>query len=261
MSEERLESSGSPPTEEVQPDDELLFRRKHLYSALLPLAFVAGLATGFLFWGRASTTAEGRAALGASEEDRETDQPAPIGPQPPQAANDQGSVRLEVSVDDDPSRGPEDAPITIVEFSDFACQFCQRFHQETFQDLLDAYPDKILFVYRDFPVVGGFEAAQAAECADEQGLFWEYHDLLFSGARGLNRSAYEQYAEELDLDIEEFSACLDEERYASEVSEDANYAVSLGANGTPTFFINGIPLVGAQPLGNFKQVIDRELAQ
>lgn len=168
-------------------------------------------------------------------------------------------MRLDVSVDDDPALGPDDAPITIIEFSDFACQFCRRFHQETFQLLMDAYPGQIRFVYRDFPVVGGFEAAQAAECADEQGFFWEYHDLLFTGTQGLSRSAYEQYAEDLGMDTDVFTTCLDEERYKSEVTNDANYASSLGISGTPTFFINGIPLVGAQPLGNFKQVIDGEL--
>jgi protein-disulfide isomerase len=258
MSEETSSPRGQDELEEHR-EDELRFRRSHLYAALLPLAFVVGLATGFLFWGR-STTAAGDPALQNPTAGEQADVQPPVeGPQPPPAAGSQEIVRLDVSVDDDPALGPHDAPITIIEFSDFACQYCRRFHQETFQLLMDAYPDQIRFVYRDFPVVGGFDAAQAAECADEQGFFWEYHDLLFTGTQGLSRTAYEQYAQDLGMDSEEFTTCLDEERFDSEVTDDANYAASLGANGTPTFFINGIPLVGAQPLGNFKQIIDREL--
>jgi protein-disulfide isomerase len=258
MSEE-MKSSGTQDEAKERHEQELRFRRSHVYAALLPLAFVVGLATGFLFWGRSSSPAGERALQAPPSGEQAENQPPIEGPQPPPAPGSQEVMRLDVSVDDDPALGPDDAPITIIEFSDFACQFCRRFHQETFQLLMDAYPGQIRFVYRDFPVVGGFEAAQAAECADEQGFFWEYHDLLFTGTQGLSRGAYEQYAEDLGMDTDVFTTCLDEERYKSEVTNDANYASSLGISGTPTFFINGIPLVGAQPLGNFKQVIDGEL--
>lgn len=233
-------------TDEMEQEQPYIkFRRSHLYTFLLPLAFVVGLASGYLFWGRDGGTSAAAAQPGNTD---------------PSEAQDTGQpTRFDIELDDDPAIGPEDAPIVIVEFSDFRCPYCRRFHEDTFPALLAAYPDQILFVYRDFPVVGGTEAALASECADEQGAYWDYHDLLFSGGLELGTNAYLTYAEDLDLDMDEFNACMDEERYADEVEADARYAAGLGANGTPTFFINGIPLVGAQPLINFQQIIDAEL--
>ena len=217
----------------------ITFRRTYLYAAMLPVAFVTGLAVGFLAWGR--------------------NQPAATAGAQPVAAASQD--RVEVDLDDDPALGPLDAPITIVEFSDFNCPYCQRFHQQTFRSLLDSYPDQIHFVYRDYPITTqeSFIAAQAAECANEQGEYWAYHDALFSGQYELGATAYRLYAEQVSLDADALLACIDEGRYAEEVQADARYAASLGVSGTPTFFINGIPLVGAQPLSRFTQVIDEEL--
>ncbi|MGD8822677.1 MAG: DsbA family protein [Anaerolineales bacterium] len=244
---EQTEIQTNSPTDNVNQDF-VRMKRSHLYAMLLPLAFVAGLASGFIFWGRDDEAARTAANNGGVE-------PAVV-----QETNQQGQpARFDIDLDDDPALGPEDAPIVIVEFSDFRCPYCRRFHEETFPALMEAYPDQIKFVYRDFPVVGGVEASQASECADEQDAFWEYHDLLFSGGLELGTNAYLTYAEDLGLDMDEFNACMDEERYADEVEADARYAASLGANGTPTFFINGIPLVGAQPLVNFQQIIDAEL--
>jgi protein-disulfide isomerase len=211
---------------------------------MLPIAFVTGLAVGFLAWGRPGATPTPARESLAGLPTTPTDGP-----------------RMNVSVDDDPAIGPVDAPITIVEFSDFNCPYCQRFQQQTFQPLLDAFPDQIRFVYRDFPITSqdSFYAAQAAECAGDQDAYWEYHDALFSGVHGLGNSAYRQYAEELGLDADALMACVDEGRYAEEVQADAQDASSLGVSGTPTFFINGIPMVGAQPLSRFTQVIDAEL--
>jgi protein-disulfide isomerase len=221
------------------PSDVLRFRRSHVYAALLPLTFVVGLATGFLFWGR------------------ETQSP----PAPVPAAAAQAPTRLEVSVDDDPSLGPADAPITIVEFSDFNCPYCGKWHVETFQPLLAAYPGQIRFVYRDFPITSAesLVAAQAAHCADDQDAYWAFHDALLSGELDLGRQAYEEYATRLGLNVEALLACIDSEKYRDEVEADARYAASLGASGTPTFFINGLPLVGAQPLAQFQAIIDKEL--
>jgi protein-disulfide isomerase len=234
----------------------LQFKRSNLYAALLPLAFVTGLAAGYVFWGRNQETNSPVVQLAAPAPlEAQNDQPA----QPDLRAL-QGQIRLEVDEDDDPALGPEDAPITIIEFSDFRCPFCQRFRLETLTPLLEAYPDQIRFIYRDFPVVGGFEAALASECAHEQDAYWAYHDLLFSGEfEDLTSEAYLAYAARLELDLDSFSSCLDEERYTAEVENDARYAAELGVTGTPTFFINGIPLVGAQPLQVFAQIIDAEL--
>lgn len=218
------------------------FKRSHVYATLMPLAFVAGIALGYLFWGRSQPVVQQAAA-------------APRQPSAPQ--------RIEVEVDDDPFQGPTNAPITIVEFSDYNCPYCQRFHQNTFPALMEAYQGKIRFVYRDFPVVGGGatgkRAAVAANCAKEQGKFWEYHDALFSDRYSLDRDGLEGYAGEINLDMDTFVECLDSNRYDQEVENDLRYAANLGVSGTPTFFINGIPVVGAQPLSRFQEIIDSEL--
>lgn len=219
-------------------DGLIRIRRSHLYSFLIPLAFVTGLAAGYVVWGRGS-------------------QSTPV----TQPAAGQQQARFDVSTDDDPALGPPDAPITIVEFSDFNCPYCRRFRQTTFDELMAAYPDQIRFVYRDYPILSqeSFLAAQAAECADEQGAFWEYHDELFSGRLELGPLAYREYATGLGLDVEGLMACVESGELADEVQADARYASGLGITGTPTFFINGIPLVGAQPLAEFTRLIEQEL--
>jgi protein-disulfide isomerase len=234
-----------PPNAESSDGDLLRIPRRPLYALIIPLTFVTGLAVGYIFWGRPG------AAPAASTEPVAA-APVPLEP---------GEMRFDIDLDDDPSLGPVDAPITIVEFSDFNCPYCRRFHTETFPSLLAAYPDQIHFVYRDFPVVGGFEAAQAAECANLQGDFWPFHDLLLSGDQpALNSDAYSVYASELGLDVQDLLDCVESGQFTAEVEADARYASGLGVTGTPTFFINGIPLVGAQPIQAFQQIIDRELA-
>lgn len=232
-----------PPTGSSQaaPESELRFRRRHVYAALIPLAFVAGLATGFLFWGRVASGGAPSAAAGPTA--------------------DASPTRLNVSTDDDPSIGPANAPITIVEFSDFNCPYCKKWQRETLYPLLAAYPDQIRFVYRDFPITSqeSVTAAQAADCAGEQGAFWKFHDALLGGEYSLGSDAYRAYAQELALNVDALESCVASGKYAQEVEADARYAAGLGVTGTPTFFVNGLPIVGAQPLASFKQVIDAEL--
>lgn len=257
MSENEISPIEAVEEEILEADSNVFqFKRRNLYAALLPLAFVTGLAAGYVFWGRGQETIPSVAQPAApAVADGLVGQPVQ-----PDLRDVQGQVRLEVEEDDDPARGPADAPITMIEFSDFRCPFCKRFFTETLTPLLEAYPDQIRFIYRDFPVVGGFEAALASECAHEQDAYWAYHDLLFSGEfEELTSEAYLAYAERLALDLDSFSSCLQEERYTEEVENDARYAAGLGVTGTPTFFINGIPLVGAQPLEIFTQLIDAEL--
>lgn len=239
----------NPQGFEIQPtgpgpapqETELRFRRRHVYAALLPLAFVAGLATGFLFWGR---VAPGSAPSAAA-----------------QPTADGTPTRLTVSTDDDPSLGPADAPITIVEFSDFNCPYCKKWQRETLYPLLAAYPGRIRFVYRDFPITSQDSAiaAQAADCAGEQGAYWKFHDALLGGEYSLGSDAYRAYAQELGLNVDALESCVASGKYAQEVEADARYAAGLGVTGTPTFFVNGLPIVGAQPLASFRQVIDAEL--
>lgn len=169
----------------------------------------------------------------------------------------------DVSVDDDPGLGPEDAPIVIVEFSDFRCGFCARFHNDTFKTIMAQYEGQIRFVYRDFPVVGGEQAALAGECVHDQGetLFWDYHDLLFANQQSISDpAALTELASTLDLDIDAFETCLADATHAGEIQIDVNDGLAAGVRGTPAFFINGRAVVGAQPLAVFQQIIDEELA-
>ncbi|MBN2469909.1 MAG: DsbA family protein [Anaerolineae bacterium] len=169
----------------------------------------------------------------------------------------------DINVDDDPAFGPEDAPIVIVEFSDFRCGFCARFHTQTFETLKTQYEGQIRFVYRDFPVVGGEQAALAAECVHDQGedLFWDYHDLLFQNQQSVaDPAALSELASRLDLNQDTFETCLAEETHRAEIENDFAEGLSYGVRGTPAFFINGRAVVGAQPLATFQQIIDEELA-
>jgi protein-disulfide isomerase len=172
--------------------------------------------------------------------------------------------RYDVPTAGNPSIGPENAPITLIEFSDYQCPYCESWYQEVYSRLLTDYKGKIRFVYRDFPLSSihpeAQPAAEAANCAGEQNAYWQYHDALFGRKNGLGAAAYTQYASDLGLNVEQFKTCVSEHRYKSEVEADFNFASSLGVSSTPTFFLNGMVIVGAQPYEVFKQVIDKELA-
>jgi len=202
----------------------------------IPLAFFLGLGGGYLLWGSSNST----------------------------VATDTAQVRrVDISTDDDPSIGPANAPVTIIEFSDYQCPYCQIWYQQVYQQLVASYPKQIRFVYRDLPLPGHPEAipaAQAANCAGEQNAYWKFHDALFEQKYGLNRAAYERYAADLGLDTKAFTACLDSQRYIEEIQADATDATRVGISGTPSFVINGRILIGALPFSEFKKVIDEELA-
>jgi protein-disulfide isomerase len=174
-----------------------------------------------------------------------------------------GGNRINVSVDDDPSIGSEDAKVVIVEFSDYTCPYCAKFANEVEDKLLENYGDKIRFVYRDFPVHGdiAYKGAEAANCAGEQGKYWEFHRILYQNQREWmsNTSMLYSYAEQLGLNVTAFKACLDSGKYKSEVDKDLQDGRSYGVTGTPTFFINGKKVVGYMPYEEFAKLIDQEL--
>ena len=177
----------------------------------------------------------------------------------------QPSINAADLVDDDPSLGRTDAPLTIVEFSDFQCPFCERFHSQTFPLIKQQYIDtgKVRFVYRDFPL--GFHpnaepAALVAECADEQGKFWEFHDKIFENQETLSDAMYRIWAQELGLNTEQFNSCLDSGKYRAEVQKDLADGTAAGIGGTPGFFVGEVPISGAQPFSVFQQVIDAQLS-
>ncbi len=128
---------------------------------------------------------------------------------------------------------------------------------------MEAYPGKIRVVFRDFPLTtihpNAEPAAEAAQCANEQNAFWAFHDKLFSSA-DLGDAVYQQYAQDLGLNMTQFNDCYTSHKYQAAIQADSDFAVNLGVNSTPTFFINGVPIVGAQPIDAFKQLIDKELA-
>jgi protein-disulfide isomerase len=169
-----------------------------------------------------------------------------------------------VSVDDDPAWGPVDAPVTIVEFSDYQCPYCKQFYDQTLPQIKEAYEGQLRFVYRDFPLVAihphAQKAAEASECADDQGRFWDYHDLLWANQQALDVASLKAYAAQLGLDTATFGDCLDSGKNAQEVQKDYSEGVSYGVPGTPTFFINDLELLGAQPFSSFQTIIDGLLA-
>jgi protein-disulfide isomerase len=162
-----------------------------------------------------------------------------------------------------PSRGPDDAPITIIEFSDYQCPFCRR-AEPTVKQVLDQYEGKVRFVFRHFPLdrihPQARTASEAAACAAEQGKFWEYHAELFSGDGQLDRPVLDAAAEKTGLDGAAFKTCLDGRKTQALVEADVKAGEEAGVSGTPAFFINGIPLRGALPFEEFQKVIDEELA-
>ncbi len=154
--------------------------------------------------------------------------------------------------------GNENSKVTIVEFSDFECPFCGRVNP-TIQSLIQEYGDNLRVAYKHFPLSfhpNAEPAANASECAAEQGKFKEYHDVLFVNQTALSTSDLKKYAVDIGLNAEQFNGCLDSSKYASKVSAQFSEGSQVGVSGTPTFFINGTRLVGAQPLSNFKAVID-----
>lgn len=172
--------------------------------------------------------------------------------------------RAEISVEGAPSRGPDAAPVTVVEFEDFQCPFCKK-AQATLSEILSRYPDKVKLVHFDFPLdslhPGSRKAHEAARCAREQGKFWDYQGKLYANPPNASLEELKAYAQQVGLNPEAFDRCVTSGKYRGAVQKDVDEGMRLGVNGTPAFFINGRMLWGAQPLENFIRVIDEELAR
>jgi protein-disulfide isomerase len=171
--------------------------------------------------------------------------------------------RVAVSDAGRPSKGPSNAPVQIIEFSDFECPFCFRANP-TVAQVMSTYGDRVRLVYRHLPLPNhpnARPAAEAAACANDQGRFWDYHDRLFANQSKLAVPDLKQHATDLGLDMAKFVTCLDSRSFQKDVDADMDAAQMLGVSGTPHFFINGRALSGAQPFEAFKAVIDEELAR
>lgn len=171
------------------------------------------------------------------------------------------NTKLEITKSDH-IRGNPEAVVTIVEFSDFQCPFCQRFHP-TVQQILEDYPNEVRWVYKHFPL--GFHeqaqpAAEASECAAEQGKFWEFADGLFENQSRLGEGLYKELAQNLGLNTNQFEKCLSSGRYKSHIQADYQQGVKAGVTGTPGSFINGKAVSGAVPYNTLKAAIENALA-
>ncbi len=175
-----------------------------------------------------------------------------------------------ISLQGEPYVGNKNAPVVIVEFSDLQCPFCKRAHDTAFQEIKKNYIDtgKVLYVVKDFPLSfhdNADDAASAVACAQEQGKYWEMRDAIFENQASWSQSSdarkqFKQYAQSAGLNQAGFDSCIDSAKYSEEVQADIAEGSSMGVDGTPAFFINGIKLSGAQPYQAFEKLIEQELA-
>lgn len=180
--------------------------------------------------------------------------------------NAQDAPRVSIDINGAPVRGNDEAPITIVEFSDFECIFCKQ-AQSTLNSLLNTYGDQVKLVFKHFPLGDvhkyAVTSALASMCAYEQNKFWEYHDSLFENSNdsgSLHPTLLKTIANEHGLNMEQFHDCLDRKKYLEAVKQDYEEGFMYNVTGTPTFFINGRMLQGNQDIEEFKRVIEEELA-
>jgi protein-disulfide isomerase len=162
-----------------------------------------------------------------------------------------------------PTLGPKDAPVKMIEFADFQCPFCKR-SEDAVQAVHKKYGNQVQLIFMDFPLSfhpHAMPAANAARCAGSQGKFWQYHDALFADQSKLDPADLKATAKTLGLNMAKFNACFDKDQYSKEIQQDLNEGHKLNVNGTPTFFINGREVVGAQPAENIEGIIDQELAK
>jgi len=261
----------------IEIEDELVddtgeyitFKSSYFWPVMVVLAFAVGVLFDYVAFRRNSTVAASLPVQAAQP-------PAAVAAEPTAVPD---PVIYQIDTEGFPSLGPADAPITIVEFSDYQCPYCFRWHTQVYKSLMEAYPDQIRFVYRNFPLSfhqNAFPAAEAALCAGDQDKYWEFHDVLFDNQPLLNNQSglvldqanYNQYATDLGLDVTTFEECMTSHKHQQEILDDMSYASRLpnestgetAVGGTPTFFINGHRLGGAYPIEYFKQIIDPELA-
>jgi protein-disulfide isomerase len=209
-------------------------------ASLILVGALAGLAIGWLAWRESAGSNAGSDAADAV------------------AAGIELADGIDVSRD--PVLGPADAPITIIEFSDFECPFCSRFAQETAPALRRQYGERIRWIFVNYPLrsihPNAYEAALAGECAAEQDRFWPFYDAMFSGRHSLSGSGYAEVAKAIGLDEDQFRTCLRNADHADEVALDMKEGEKFYILGTPTFYVNGKRMEGAQRPEAFAAVID-----
>jgi protein-disulfide isomerase len=225
------------------------------------VALIVGAALGFVA-GQAINKGSGAsnaAAVAAADKAKPLAKP----PTPPRPTPPPSQVRKIATGDGSYAKGAKDPKVTIVEFSDFQCPFCSRV-EPTIKQIEDKYGNDVRIVWRNEPLPfhpNAMPAAEAAMAAGAQGKFWQMHDLMYANQRELSPASYEKWAQQIGLDMSKFKADLASHKYQAAVKADADYAQSVGANGTPNFFIDGRQLVGAQPFDAFSKIIDEEIGK
>ena len=176
--------------------------------------------------------------------------------------DDNNAKRINVPIGNDPFKGNPKGGVVIVAFSGYECSFCKDAEQ-SMKRILDKYAENVVYIFKDYPLTKthphAYNASLAAECAKEQHKYWEYHDYLYEHNNQLETRYLEEYARLLGLNTEQFNECLRTQRYKSEIEKDIQTAMLVGVTGTPTFFINGIKVIGAQPEEEFIKIINSEL--
>ena len=239
--EQTIEKDNNELSESQSNNQEKISKNFPLILTLMMIISVGiGIGVGFLIWGYE----------------------APIEIAPLDIPED--AQRYEFSyLEGTPVNGENDAPILMIEFTDFECPYCLKFNQEVYPLLTKNYKNDLQYVFIPFPLdsihPNAMNASLASMCANDQNAFWEYRDLAFNAEEGYSREAFISYADQLNLDTELFSDCIDNETHRELIEENIQRALDLGVTSTPTFLINGLPVMGAQPYELFAGVIESEL--
>jgi protein-disulfide isomerase len=170
--------------------------------------------------------------------------------------------KVDIEIGGSPTKGPKDATIKIIEFSDFECPYCSQ-GQKNVEEVLKQFPGKVSLTFKNLPLEfhkNALPAAKAALAADKQGKFWDFHDELFANQRTLNDEFYEKTAKKLNLDVDKFKKDMESEEVKKQIESDSADAKKAGAAGTPMFVVNGVKLRGAQPPTEFARIIEKLLA-
>ncbi len=169
--------------------------------------------------------------------------------------------KVEIDEGDFPAQGPKDAPVRVIEFTDFQCPFCGK-ARPTVNQVMSEYKGKVRYVLRDFPLSfhkDAVKAHEAGHCADEQGKYWDYTKKIWDNQKAIGMDDLKKYAGEVKLNASKFNECLDSGKYGDKVRQSQQYGESVGVSGTPAFFVNGRMISGARPFASFKEIIDDEL--
>lgn len=241
-------------------------------------AFIMGLVTSVLSLGTIGFIAlsvfvfSGRLALMSAAQAQLAAAPSPSVPtQPTQPAPTAPTGPVDVGVGHFPVKGDAKAKVTVIEFADFRCPFCERYYTQVEKQVMKEYVDsgKVKYAFRGYAFLGPASTAahEAGECANEQGQFWKFHDWMYDHQADESNTEYYsndnliKYAADLGLDKAKFTSCLTSHKYADKVTQDLNEGQAAGVNGTPTTFVNGVAIVGAVPYAQLKAAIDAALAK